>query len=98
MPTVRSTTPSLPKPGQRWPVAASRANSWALMVEEMMRRLQSGAAPGVAAAFTAASAAAGATGFGAGLAAAFSTRWAAGAGLAAGVGAAPGLVAAGAAV
>ena len=62
MPVDRSTIPPLPKPGHGWPVAASSAKSWALMVEEMIRRRQSGAAAAVA------TWAAGAAAFGADLA------------------------------
>ena len=56
--------PPTPKPGQAAPVAASRASSWALIVEVMIRRWQSGVA-GAAASCTEIVAA----GLGAGLAA-----------------------------
>src|SRR5690242_19344965 len=52
MPSFRSTMPSLPKPGQGWPVPASSAMSWALMVVEMIRLLHSGPAGTAAACWT----------------------------------------------
>src|SRR5687768_13596429 len=87
MPWVRSTMPFWPKPGQRWPVSASRAMSWALMVEDRIRLLQSGPAGAAAAAWTGATgfAGAGAAALGAEVALAAGTDCAAGAALPAGV-------------